>query len=312
MSITKENILYKTHYGLNIYAYVLRQFRPGEVVLKLSGRECLWIKNPFTKSDNPTLRIRCIDNVFMFEDEENPKYKGDPFDFATLYFNLTGDELLKKLDECLYLDLEKIRSFYNNNKQLVKAQEILSTGSQDTKNVIPVFSFFNKPVRNTIPSKTLNLLDVYKLIKGNNYKLVTDKLRAISNKVEARTFKASNFDYVTFSGTFSKREDKALIKHSGLITIDFDHNPNIEQLKADLLKDDYFETELLFVSPSGDGLKWIISIDISQFSHAEYFEGLQGYISQTYNLQIDKSGSDISRACFLGYDSNIFINPKYL
>jgi hypothetical protein len=291
---------------------VLRQYCPGEVVLKLSGRECLWIKNPFTKSNNPTLMIRCIDSVFMFEDNENPKYKGDPFDFAALYFNLEGDELLIKLNDCLYLDIEKKRSFYGNNKQLAKAQEIVSETLKDNNIAIPVFSFFNKPVKNTTPNKTVNLLDVYKLVKGNSFKIVTDKLRAFSNKVEARTYKANNFDYVTFSGTFSKREDKALIKHSGLLTVDFDHVPDIVKLKSDLLKDEYFETELLFVSPSGDGLKWIISIDITQFSHAEYFEGLQGYISQTYNLKIDKSGSDISRACFLGHDPNIFINSKHI
>jgi phosphoribosylformimino-5-aminoimidazole carboxamide ribonucleotide (ProFAR) isomerase len=40
---------------------------------------------------------------------------------------------------------------------------------------------------------------------------------------EARKFKAFNFDYVTFSGAFSKRNDKHLKKHSGLLTIDFDH-----------------------------------------------------------------------------------------
>jgi hypothetical protein len=33
---------------------------------------------------------------------------------------------------------------------------------------------------------------------------------------------------------------------------------------------------------------------------------------KTYQLEVDKSGKDISRACFLPYDSEVFINPKYL
>ncbi|PKP34942.1 MAG: VirE protein [Bacteroidetes bacterium HGW-Bacteroidetes-17] len=312
MAITKDNILDKTHYGLNIYAYVLRQFKPGEVVLKLSGRECAWIKNPFTNSKTPTLMIRCINNVFLYEDNEIPDFKGDPFDFAELYFKISGDELLAKLNECLNLYLDKKRSFYGNGDYFKRP--VTSDISREVKPtlVIPVFSYFKRPVTNTQPANTVNILDVYQLIKGMDFKKATEKLRSIKVKDDARKFKAHSFDYVTFSGTFGKREDKSLIKHSGLMTIDFDHVANIERLKADLLKDEYFETELLFVSPSGEGLKWIIPVDLSEYSHAEYFEAIQNYIWQTYHLQIDKSGRDISRACFLGYDNNIFINPKYI
>jgi hypothetical protein len=306
--ITKDNILDKTHYGLGIYAYILRQFRPDEVVLKLKGNECAWIKNPFTGSNEPTLRIRCFNNIFLFEDEANPQYKGDPFDFAELYFKITGDELLLKIDECLLLHLAKPLPFYKSHRR-DKQKEKQTEKSEIS---IPVFSYFKRPVTNTKPDRSANLLDVYKLIKGDTFKAITEKLRSITDKPAARKYKALNFDYVTFSGTFNKREDKALIKHSGLITIDFDHVPDIDSLKKSLLNDEYFETELLFVSPSGDGLKWIVSVDLSADTHASYFEGIQGYIEQTYHLQIDKSGRDVSRACFLAHDNNIFINPKYI
>jgi hypothetical protein len=204
------------------------------------------------------------------------------------------------------------RDFYRNNRQSVKPVKSEVQKTEKPALVIPVFSYFKKPVANTTPAKDVNLLDIFGLIKSLDFKQATDKLRSFLNKDEARKFKAQNFDYVTFSGTFSKREDKALIKHSGLMVIDFDHVANIERLKADLLKDEYFDTELLFVSPSGDGLKWVIPVDLSRCPHAEYFESIKNYVWQTYHLQIDKSGRDVSRACFLGHDNNIFINPKYL
>ncbi|MCB9222265.1 MAG: VirE protein, partial [Ignavibacteria bacterium] len=97
-----------------------------------------------------------------------------------------------------------------------------------------------------------------------------------------------------------------------LLTIDFDHIQDIPTLKAALLNDHYFETELLFVSPSGDGLKWVIPIDLTQAKHQDYFKAVANYVSHTYQLEIDQSGKDISRACFLPHDSEIFINPKYL
>ena len=68
---------------------------------------------------------------------------------------------------------------------------------------------------------------------------------------------------------FSKRNDDSLIEHSSLLTIDFDHLENLEELKQQLLNDEYFETEMLFTSPSGEGLKWIIRIDLSKVSHNE-------------------------------------------
>lgn len=76
-----------------------------------------------------------------------------------------------------------------------------------------------------------------------------------------------------------------------------------------LLNDEYFDTQLLFRSPSGDGLKWIIPIDTSQTTHGNYFVAVANYILQTYDVAVDKSGRDISRACFLPHDPQAFINP---
>ena len=127
-----------------------------------------------------------------------------------------------------------------------------------------------------------------------------------------RKFKASSFDYCTFSGIFATRNDKALIKHSGLLCLDFDHLQNLDDLKSRLLADEYFDTQLLFVSPSGNGLKWIISIDATTTAHGAYFAAVANYIQQTYGVAVDKSGRDISRACFLPHDPNVYINPQLL
>jgi len=99
------------------------------------------------------------------------------------------------------------------------------------------------------------------------------------------------------------------VQHSGLLAVDFDHLPNLEEVRQALLADDYFDTQLLFISPSGDGLKWIIPIDTSQTPHSEYFTAVAKYILQTYCIEVDKSGRDVSRACFLAYEPNAFINP---
>ena len=106
--------------------------------------------------------------------------------------------------------------------------------------------------------------DAYNYIIGDDAKLTTATLRQITDAQQARDFKAANFDYCTFSGVFNKRSDKELKQHSDLLCLDFDHLKNLEEVRQQLLNDDYFDTQLLFVSPSGDGLKWIIEIDLSQ------------------------------------------------
>lgn len=306
MEPSKDEILRKTHYGLNIYAFILHSYYPGETVLSLSGRDCSPAKNPFN-DDKPTLLIKIIDGCSIHSDAENAVASGNVFDFASLFYRMEGQDLLDKINEDLNLRITQekpIQSPVLSNKTPENAILALKKS--------PLLSYFNKPVSNIIPSLKVTLLEVYHLIKGNDFATSTKTLRGIADQKEARKYKALHFDYVTFSGVFTQRNDVNLIRHSGLLTVDFDHVDDIRALKTSLLDDAYFETELLFVSPSGDGLKWIIPVDLTQIVHREYFKAVASYIKQTYKLQVDQSGKDVSRACFLPYDPEIFIHSKYL
>jgi hypothetical protein len=174
------------------------------------------------------------------------------------------------------------------------------------------FSFFKAPITNVNPYKDVSIEDVYKLLTGPYLRGKTLKLRNIYNKEQNREFKTQQLPYVTFSGKFSTRNEKALIKYSGLIVIDFDRISDIEKLQHQLLRDKYFETELLFTSPNGNGLKWIIPVNINgEYNHAQWFEAISRYIKGTYKIEVDKSGRDISRACFLTFDPNTFMHPRH-
>jgi hypothetical protein len=174
------------------------------------------------------------------------------------------------------------------------------------------FSFFKAPITNITPHTQATLRQIYNAIIGNYYKARTKYLRNLTDPKQARQFKAANFDYCTFSGLFTTRSDRAIVKHSGLLCIDFDHLQNLSALKTRLLADEYFETQLLFTSPSGSGLKWIISFDPTETTHSEYFTAVANYIFQSYSVEVDKSGKDLSRACFLPHDPCAYINPQYL
>uniref|UniRef100_UPI004047465A DUF3987 domain-containing protein n=1 Tax=Algoriphagus sp. TaxID=1872435 RepID=UPI004047465A len=173
------------------------------------------------------------------------------------------------------------------------------------------FSFFSKPVNNIYPKKDLKLIDAYLLIKDSTYREVTEDLRGLMDTKERKEFKKENFDYCTYSGTFSSRKDECLLKHSGLLTLDFDHVEDVVELKKRLIEDENLETELIYVSPSGDGIKCIIKIDLSIGTHLEHFEAVSNYITAIYSIKIDE-GKDVSRACFLCHDPDVYINPNYL
>jgi len=316
---SKEAILSKTHYGIGIYAHILRLYYPGETVLSLSGRTCSPTKNPFN-ADKSTLNIfieketvlgNALDKEFArHSDSENAIPAGDAFDFAELHYKQSGDELLQTLNRDMNLHIGENWSFYSQKKTVINTTKNEVTLVKNEKAF--AFSFFKAPIKNTIPHKTVSLVQVYNVITGEYYKQHTEKLRSISDTVQARKYKAANFDYCTFSGVFTARNDKSLITHSELMCIDFDHVQNIDTLRQALLADEYFDTQLLFVSPSGDGLKWIIEIDTRKAPHGEYFASVANYILQTYSVEVDKSGKDISRACFLPFDPNAFINPLLL
>lgn len=286
--MNREIILMKTQYGIDIYNLILQKYYGEDYNLRVSGIAALPVKNPF-RNNRESLNIMLQNGAFCYYDQHEKEFKGDPFKFAQLYYKLEGITLLSKLWEELNL-----------------------SASNQPEIEVPVFSVFKHPVSNIFPEKEISLIEVYLAIKSTIYKDRTNYLRSLKDKDQIRKYKAAEFDYVTFSGTFTRRNDKALVKHSGLLTIDFDHISNIPELKVKLLNDEYFETELLFVSPSGEGLKWIIAIDLNECSHQEWFQAVSNYIKSSYQLEVDQSGKDISRACFLPYDPEVYINPVYL
>ena len=301
----KAIILGATHYGLGIYAHILRKYYPNDTVLHLVGRDCGLCRNPFANGEaNLHIWIEktnsegsSSDELARHHDASGTIPDGDAFTFAEQHYHLTGNELLEVIAKEMNLPDK------HDNEE---------TAAMVCPPSIPVFSFFRAPISNTRPFKDYTLLDTYLYIIGSKAQKRTADLRNIKDKEQATRFKKSNFDFCCFSGTFAKRSSDGLIKHSGLMCIDFDHIPDPESLRQNLLFDEYFDTQLMFRSPSGDGIKWIISVDLSEYSHGDYFDAIAAYILQNYNIEIDTSGSDVCRACFLPYDPHAFINPQYL
>lgn len=112
---------------------------------------------------------------------------------------------------------------------------------------------------------------------------------------------------VIWSGTFSPtRAVKNFQESSGLLVLDFDHlGDRLEPLFLDLKAEPF--VWFLFRSPSGDGLKVVCRIDDSH-AHALNFRGLAQWMSDVHGVEVDESGKDVSRLCFLCHDDQAYHN----
>jgi len=104
---------------------------------------------------------------------------------------------------------------------------------------------------------------------------------------------------------------------SQLLILDIDHisqtNKTTSEIKQLIIKDP--RVLLLFTSPSGDGLKVFFLLKercSSDIIYSNFYKQFAQQFAAQYNLitSIDKSTSDVTRACFLSFDPHTYFNPQ--
>lgn len=114
---------------------------------------------------------------------------------------------------------------------------------------------------------------------------------------------------VTFAGSFiNKRSKDTCDKYSKFIVLDFDGIEDMASSKRNIQKDKY--TYATWISPSGKGIKVLIKIDADTITHKYCFDSLSEYYMEMYQMETDKSGSDITRLCFTSSDPELFFNSQ--
>ncbi len=197
-----------------------------------------------------------------------------------------------------------------------------------------LMSFFRAPIWNKTPMKVVSLFWVWMYVTmkylqfgydpDRNVDLVsrTSTLRSITGEEGQRQFKGKNFDYVTPGGTFSYCADNSLVEASGMLCVDCDHldddSPQMKrritpkEMKRLLLADPYWgeRTLMMFTSPRGHGLKWLVEIDLTKCDYGTWFNAVRNYLLATYGFgekQIDSTVANQSHACFISYDPEAYL-----
>jgi hypothetical protein len=123
---------------------------------------------------------------------------------------------------------------------------------------------------------------------------------------EIKDLKKKTAPLVTVSGSFSARKDDALRKHSNFIAIDIDNLDDAAETKRRIGQDLYLYA--CFLSIGGNGLCIIVKMDGTR--HLDAFNGIAAYLYNEYQLIVDQSGKNVSRARFVSYDPFMLLNTK--
>ena len=174
-----------------------------------------------------------------------------------------------------------------------------------------------KTVKNAtlIPSRTLELNEVYQLITADKQLIaLTETIRKSAlqgDENQCRMLKQQTLPYVTPCGVFTRRRSDCLKEPSGLVVVDIDHLASAEEaenLKQQLFEDAYLQPVLVFVSPTGRGVKAFVPCLPGQ-SAPEAVRWAMDYVHCMYDADspspakgVDTSGKDPVRACFLCHD----------
>lgn len=173
--------------------------------------------------------------------------------------------------------------------------------------MVTIFKNFNEVVeQKTIPM----ILDE---IKTGKYKHAIVYLRKSlsENKMEAYEKAKKSLPAFTPSGKFvGGRKMNFLQEYSNIIILDIDKLQPEQLAKVNHSARQCEFTYACFISPSGNGLKILVKVSSTKAEHKETFLAIQDHYEKLLNLEIDKSGKDITRLCFYSWDENLFINDN--
>jgi transcriptional regulator with XRE-family HTH domain len=179
-----------------------------------------------------------------------------------------------------------------------------------------MFSYFEKGITNLIPSKTIDLAQLVKLIKTNPKQSLVNEIRELRLKGDQTYKKKKTFlNYITPNCSVKKRslkeeEDytKNFIASSSYIYFDFDDVVNAKEYKEYFISKYGHLVSLVCLSSGAGGIS--VLFKITNIIDNNNFYDVWEIIKTTYlkEEQVDIKCKNIGRAMYLPYDTEPFVN----
>ena len=154
-------------------------------------------------------------------------------------------------------------------------------------------------------------MEIFDKIQSGVWQKQIEAIRKEEDKDKRKALKSS-LPCVTFSGVFSPRQTSGLKAYNHFVTLDVDIKAKgkISRLKRELMKD--WHVAAFFDSPNR-GLKVFVNVTSAPEHHRECaFPIIEMYMTKHYDVEIDSSGKNIDRLCFVSYDPDLFYRDDYV
>ena len=173
-------------------------------------------------------------------------------------------------------------------------------------------------------SSNKTLVEVLSEIKNDSHKNYTELLHNLyeNKEYELYSIKKKALPSATFCASFEKnnRKKSGLLNYNCIMILDVDKigKKKMNEVLSVFSKDKYIFA--FWKSPSQDGVKGLLSIDYldteinnetTDYHHKRCFRKLKDYFFNEYNIELDNSGSDFTRLCFISYDKNLILKSNY-
>lgn len=163
-----------------------------------------------------------------------------------------------------------------------------------------------------------SLAGVLENIQRGTYKQFIDETRealASGDKELAAKLK-KKLPAFTPQATYSgKRLDPHITRYNQLVVLDIDHVGERELERITPLATEAPYTVAYFRSPSGDGAKLIAYAATDETAtpgnHRRVYEAMSRWYAARLGVELDTSGSDIGRLCFVSDDPALYLSPAY-
>lgn len=178
---------------------------------------------------------------------------------------------------------------------------------EEVRHNVTLFRKFTEIVKHS------TIKDCIEEIRNGSYKMQVEEIRKINTekgKEEADKLK-KNLMAFTASGTFENhRRINDITAYNQCVILDFDDisADYIEEAKDRATLAPY--TLAAFISPRGTGLKIIVQVNTDVAEHGLAFQQVADYYAQALNEEVDPSGKDCSRLCFMSWDPDAWYNDE--
>lgn len=169
--------------------------------------------------------------------------------------------------------------------------------------------------------RSITLFEALNSIRTNTYAKQISNIRRLlrNNDIQSYRAKKKQLPAYIFTGIASGNRYKFDISgYTSLIIVDIDKLETIELIKSQLKSDRHVIS--VWTSPSGNGLKALFNVEYANPLNDEEiwvlheycaFPQIENYLSTNYGIQVDRTGADITRLCFVSSDSDIHLKREF-